>query len=163
MMKQRFMRKKRLDKEKKIYLWIIFYVLYRKYKNMLYIKISFLMSTTLVFIATISMIQSGSSNNSIISAFILYPIGISVVILLTNYTMKIIVKTNENLVDVIKESSTAAVNVSNMATELAASASEVNSSSEEITSTTIELTKVTQDIVESSIEIKILFQIKQIY
>lgn len=61
---------------------------------------------------------------------------------------------NINMKKLLKTASDTSINISNMATELAASASEVNASSEEIAATTQEVTGVTQDIRESSTEIE---------
>jgi len=55
---------------------------------------------------------------------------------------------------VLKSASQASINVSNMATELAASASEVNASAEEISTTTQELSYESRNIMEDSSEIQ---------
>lgn len=55
-------------------------------------------------------------------------------------------KFQNSLRDVIAESSSVSVNVSNIATELAAGASEVNAASEEISSSTQEASKLTEEI-----------------
>ena len=68
-------------------------------------------------------------------------------------TVRGIVRVTKNMENVLKTGSDASVNVSNMATELAASASEVNAASEEIASTTQEVSQNTQSQVNSLVEI----------
>ena len=68
-------------------------------------------------------------------------------------TVRGIMKVTNNMENVLKTGSDASVNVSNMATELAASASEVNAASEEIASTTQEVSQNTQSQVNSLVEI----------
>ena len=55
--------------------------------------------------------------------------------------------------DVVNVASIASVNVSNIATELAASASEVNAASEEISSSSQEMTRTTEEVMRSSTNI----------
>jgi len=59
----------------------------------------------------------------------------------------------ENIRDIIATSQEASVNVSNIATELAASSSEVNAAAEEISSTTQEVAQSSQSQVDSLVEI----------
>ncbi|KKL75395.1 hypothetical protein LCGC14_2055310, partial [marine sediment metagenome] len=59
----------------------------------------------------------------------------------------------ENIRDIIATSQDASVNVSNIATELAASSSEVNAAAEEISSTTQEVAQSSQSQVDSLVEI----------
>ena len=59
----------------------------------------------------------------------------------------------ENIRDIIASSQEASVNVSNIATELAASSSEVNAASEEISSTTQEVSQNTQNQVDTLVDI----------
>ncbi len=59
----------------------------------------------------------------------------------------------ENIRDIISSSQEASVNVSNIATELAASSSEVNAAAEEISSTTQEVAQSSQSQVNSLVEI----------
>ena len=58
-----------------------------------------------------------------------------------------------NIRDIISSSQSASINVSNIATELAASSSEVNAAAEEIASTTQEVSQNTQNQVQSLVEI----------
>lgn len=68
-------------------------------------------------------------------------------------TVRGIVSITNNMERVLKAGSDASVNVSNIATELAASASEVNAATEEIASTTQEVSQNTQSQVNSLVEI----------
>ncbi|MFW9873839.1 MAG: methyl-accepting chemotaxis protein [Candidatus Thorarchaeota archaeon] len=68
-------------------------------------------------------------------------------------TVRGIVKVTNNMENVLKAGSDASVNVSNIATELAASASEVNAATEEIASTTQEVSQNTQSQVNSLVDI----------
>ena len=68
-------------------------------------------------------------------------------------TVRSIVRITKSMEKVLKAGSDASVNVSNMATELAASASEVNAASEEIASTTQEVSMNTQTQVDSLVDI----------
>ena len=61
--------------------------------------------------------------------------------------------------NVLKTGSDASVNVSNMATELAASANEVNASSEEIASTTQEISRDSQEIATSTADLNNVMQL----
>lgn len=78
-------------------------------------------------------------------------IGLGVVISVP--TVRGIVRVTKNMENVLKAGSDASVNVSNIATELAASASEVNAATEEIASTTQEVSQNTQSQVNSLVEI----------
>jgi len=93
--------------------------------------------------------------------------GVSFMLLSGYYTIRIINKKDTHinflLNDIIKTSSTAAVDISNIATELAANASEVNASAEEISSTTQVVSQNTQDQADSIFNVnKKAFDIKTI-
>ncbi|TFF97860.1 MAG: hypothetical protein EU541_07625 [Promethearchaeota archaeon] len=121
------------------------------------------MSTAIIFISMDAALQVGTFNNMWITMVITYGIGTVVLILLIEYTCKIIVRTNSKLGDVISKSTESAVNVANIATELAASASEVNASSEEIASTVSEVSRDAQDVMESTDELRnVMILIKNI-
>jgi hypothetical protein len=66
---------------------------------------------------------------------------------------------NTVLNDVLKAASDTSINVSNIATELAASASEVNAASEEISSTTQEMARDSQKMMKSSSDIQRIMDI----
>ena len=68
-------------------------------------------------------------------------------------TVKGIVRVTKNMENVLVAGSDASINVSNIATELAASASEVNAATEEIASTTQEISQNTQSQVNSLVDI----------
>ncbi|MFX0073408.1 MAG: methyl-accepting chemotaxis protein [Candidatus Hermodarchaeota archaeon] len=68
-------------------------------------------------------------------------------------------KANETLKTVLTTASDTSINVSNVATELAASASEVNAASEEISSSTQDTVRMTQGIMEASNKIRNIMQI----
>ncbi len=126
---------------------------YRKETTNIYAIVAFVSTFVVGLMAMLGLLQAGTFNNSWISAFILYPIGISVAILLTLYMNRIIRANFQKLEEVIKASSENSINVSNIAMELAASASEVNAASEEIASSSMEMTKTTEDVMRSSTNI----------
>ncbi len=96
---------------------------------------------------------TGTFKSELVPYFIILPIG-AMLIILTTYIVVRIIRTNSQMLENIISSSTqVSVNVSNMATELAASASEVNASSEEISSTTNEVNVGTQNQVKKLTEI----------
>ena len=128
--------------------------LYRKETNNLFTKIGYFVSFSIGAVAIIAVLQTGTFQNSWITAFICYPIGVLLVVLLTQYSNKIIKRQQESLENVIKSSSESSVNVANIAVELAASASEVNASAEEIASSTQEMTRDQQQVMNSSKDIK---------
>ncbi len=66
---------------------------------------------------------------------------------------------NATLKSVLSTASDTSINVSNVATELAASASEVNAASEEISSSTQDTVRTTQGIMEASNKIRNIMQI----
>ncbi|GAH47139.1 unnamed protein product, partial [marine sediment metagenome] len=80
-------------------------------------------------------------------------IAIGLGIAIATPTVRGIVKVTRNMESVLKTGTEVSVNVSNMATELAASSSEVNAASEEIASTTQEVSMNTQGQVNSLVEI----------
>ncbi len=82
---------------------------------------------------------NGPFENQLVMTLLLNPIGIMTALLVTYYLIKIIRTNYLKLDSIIQSSSQVSINISNMATELAASASEVNASAEEIASTTQEV------------------------
>ena len=87
---------------------------------------------------------------SIIGIIVAVVIGIAVAV----PTVRGITKVTNNMENVLKAGTEASVNVSNIATELAASASEVNAASEEIASSTQQVANDSQEVMASSNEIK---------
>ncbi len=89
--------------------------------------------------------------NTIIIIVICVSIGLGIAVAIP--TVRGIVRVTNNMQSVLKAGSEASVNVSNIATELAASASEVNAASEEIASSTQEVSQNTQTQVGSLVDI----------
>ncbi|MHA1987412.1 MAG: methyl-accepting chemotaxis protein [Promethearchaeota archaeon] len=132
----------------------LFYIRTGRDRKTLQFKVSVIIVSTIVFIATIAVLQAGSSKNSWITMVIFYPAGIFVTILLINYALKIITAAKESLTEVINKSSESSIQVANIATELAAGASEVNAATEEIAITTQGVAEESQQIIKSSNEIQ---------
>jgi len=137
-----------------VFLIVFWRIKYRGKTESIYFKVGSLISTSGVLLVLIALLQVWTLGNGIISALILYPIGLTIILLINLYTLRIIRRFQENLKEIIDKSSSVSVNVANMATELAASASEVNAASEEISSTTQEVANDSQNMVISSNEIK---------
>lgn len=68
-------------------------------------------------------------------------------------------QTSNTLKNLIESASDTSINVSNVATELAASATEVNAASEEISSATQDTARITQGVMEASNKIKNIMQV----
>lgn len=126
---------------------------YRNEKSKIYAKVAFVSTFVVGLMAILGLLQAGTFNNSWISAFVLYPLGISVAIILTLYMNRIIKINYKQLEEVINTSSEGSVNVANIAMELAASASEVNASAEEIASASMQMTRNTEEVMRSSTNI----------
>jgi len=101
--------------------------------------------------------NKASAKSTIMTAYIItvtvIVIAIALGVAISIPTVRGIVRVTKNMENVLKTGSDASVNVSNMATELAASASEVNAASEEIASTTQEVSQNTQNQVNALVEI----------
>ena len=101
--------------------------------------------------------NKASAKSTILTAYIItvtvIVIAIALGVAISIPTVRGIVRVTKNMENVLKTGSDASVNVSNMATELAASASEVNAASEEIASTTQEVSQNTQSQVNALVEI----------
>ncbi len=117
----------------------------------------FMFFTSIMVMIGMTIIIERIYNNGAIAQAVGYIFGISYIIFSANYIAKTIFKKNnqlDNLLEnVIKSSSDMAVNVANIATELAANASEVNAASEQIASSTQETTNITEGIMKASSEI----------
>ena len=85
---------------------------YRKEKLNIYVKVAYVSSFVVGLMAILGILQGNTFNNSWISAFVLYPIGISVAIILTLYMNRIIRTKYQQLEEVIKTSSESSINVS---------------------------------------------------
>jgi len=120
-------------------------------------KVLFLFFTSIIVMVSMVIIIQKVFDSAIMAQVFGYIFGISYVVLSAYYIAKSIIKKNDqldNLFDnVIKSSSDVAVNVANIATELAANASEVNAASEEIASSTQVTTYITEGIMKASSEI----------
>jgi methyl-accepting chemotaxis protein len=95
-----------------------------------------------------------TSISSFIIVIIILIITISIGIAIAVPTTKGIAKINERMEKIIKAGSETSINVSNIATELAASASEVNAAAEEIASTTQQVASESEDAIRSSNSIR---------
>ena len=93
-------------------------------------------------------------NMNVIAVIIGYGGGLTVILSILLYMSKDMKNKNKVIENLVRSSSDASINVSNMATELAANASEVNAAAEEIASTTQEIANNSKIIVESSSEIQ---------
>jgi methyl-accepting chemotaxis protein len=117
----------------------------------------FMFFTSIMVMIGMTIIIERIYNNGAIAQAVGYIFGISYIIFSANYIAKTIFKKNnqlDNLLEnVIKSSLDVAVNVANIATELAANASEVNAASEQIASSTQETTNLTEGIMKASSEI----------
>ena len=101
--------------------------------------------------------NKASAKTTIMTAYIIIitviVVAIALGLAIAVPTVRGIVKITRNMESVLKTGTEVSVNVSNMATELAASSSEVNAASEEIASTTQEVSMNTQGQVNSLVEI----------
>lgn len=86
-------------------------------------------------------------------------IAVSYVIFAIYYLLKIIQRQESKISSLLKDSSEASVNVSNMATELAASATEVNAASEEISSSTQLISQEALEAINSTNNIRNVIEI----
>ncbi|KKM91833.1 hypothetical protein LCGC14_1224570 [marine sediment metagenome] len=94
-----------------------------------------------------------SVSSAYIITIIVLAIAISLGVVVAVPTVRGIVRITKNMESVLKTGSEVSVNVSNMATELAASSNEVNAAAEEIASTTQEVSQNTTSQVESLVAI----------
>jgi len=137
-----------------VFLIVFWRIKYRAKTERIYFKVGSLISLSGVLLVMIALLQVWTFGNSVISAFTLYPIGLTIILLINVYTIKVIKRSRDKLKETIDTSLSVSVNVANMATELAASASEVNAASEEISSTTQEVASDSQNMMRSSNEIQ---------
>lgn len=129
---------------------LLYKLYYRKEKNHIFTRIAYICTFIVGFMAILGILQSSTFQNSWISAIFLYPLGVFIAIILTLYINKTIKKQYETLEGLIQATSESSVNVSNIATELAASATEINAASEEIASSSQLMTRTTQEVMQSS-------------
>ena len=131
-----------------------FKYIYRKESLKILVRISIIMTSVVGGMAALGVLQATTFQNLWLSVPLTYGVGISAAVFLTFYINKIVKRQYQRLEEIIETASDTAINVANMATELAASASEVNASSEEIASTTQEITRDQQLVMSSSNDIK---------
>ena len=93
-------------------------------------------------------------NSDLILTLICIPPGLAFCILMIYYIVKVVKSSKENLEKVIKHSGEVSLNISNIATELAANASEVNASAEEVSSTTVEVSSGAEEQAKQLSEMK---------
>ncbi|NHI92171.1 MAG: hypothetical protein EAX96_06675 [Candidatus Lokiarchaeota archaeon] len=117
---------------------LFFFYLKRDYKSVEF-RVAMLILAAVFTVLIFSMLTTLVFADNLILTILLTPCGIVAMLVCIFYVIKIIKKRNEKLDKIIGSSRQISVNVSNMATELAASANEVNASSEEIASTTQEV------------------------
>jgi methyl-accepting chemotaxis protein len=97
------------------------------------------------------------SSLTIVIAIIVAAIAIGVAVAIP--TVRGIVGITSNMERVLKAGSETSINVSNIATELAASASEVNAASEEIAAASQQISSESQDVMASSTDINKIMEI----
>ncbi len=119
-------------------------------------RVSFMIITSVMVMIVMIKIIDFFDKSAIAQGFG-YIFGISYMIMSLFLSVRIIFRTNnklDNLLNnIIKSSSEVAINVANIAAELAANASEINAASEEIAASTAETTSLTQGIIRASSEI----------
>ena len=118
-----------------------FYFYTGRNHKILEFKLVVIGSLSLAIVLTLVIIGLVTFQGDILFTMIFLPIAILAVII-QDYFLVVIVRENRIKLDkIIKTSSDVSLNVSNMASELAANASEVNASSEEIAATTQEVSE----------------------
>lgn len=131
---------------------ICYFYLGRNFETLEF-KVVLLVDIMIGFIVFIVMFGIGTYNKDTIAVMICTPIAVGIYIGLLISVGKIIRKKRTALDLVIQSGSEASINVSNMASELAASATKVNASAEEIAAITLEVSQGTQGQVKQLIEI----------
>lgn len=114
-----------------------------------------------VFLLEMSIVVLEGFKSELISTLIIYPPSVVFIGLIYYFTAKTITSKERTIEDqsqkllrVLETSADASVNVSNIATELAASAAEVNAAVEEIATTTQDVSKKARDQVISLIRVQ---------
>jgi methyl-accepting chemotaxis protein len=104
-------------------------------------------------------IAVGVFNSNLIAILTVIPIDYFAALIVMLRIVTIIRNQDTTISNIIKTSSESAINVSNIASELAASASEISTSSEEISSATQEVTVSSQSAMISSTELRKIMNI----
>ena len=140
-------------------IFLIFKYKLKLKRNTLEYKIGLLIAINIILVREITVLLINIAPDNIFAYIIGYPLGFGTVIYLFYYSLKAIQLQNRTIKNLIQTSSEASINVSNIATELAASASEVNTAAEEIASTTQEITSESRVVMESSNKIRNIMDI----
>ncbi|MFX1427226.1 MAG: methyl-accepting chemotaxis protein, partial [Promethearchaeota archaeon] len=132
---------------------------FRNENNRILFRVASLMSIMFGFVALSGSLQNSVIAESIFMTFILMGVSIPLAVYLIYYTTKIIKSQYNTLENVINIGKVSSIDVSNIATELAASVSEVNAASEEIASATQSVVQDSQNIMLSSQKIKKIIEL----
>ena len=138
-----------------IFLSLLF-ILKRKFKlsyHSIAFKIMVQMLSAIIGMVIIVLIVSQMFNNELVAILTIAPPGFIYAMFAVYRVVKIILNQENAIESMLESSSGISVNVSNMATELAASASEVNSAAEEISFLTQRVSKEGQETIKYSEEI----------
>lgn len=119
-------------------------------KSSIEFKTALYICVIIVIITIATTLAVSLSYEAIFFVLIASPLSFCIVFYMIYYLIKVLRSKDAVINKMIKTSSDASINISNMATELAASASEVNASAEEIASTTQEVASETQQVMQSS-------------
>ncbi|MBY8990574.1 MAG: hypothetical protein KGD58_07460 [Candidatus Lokiarchaeota archaeon] len=132
---------------------------YKKKGNKLVLQVS--LAIWFVVLMTILAVQFavGVFNSNLIAIMTVIPIDYLAALFVMLRIIKIIRNQDTTISDIIRTSSESAINVSNIASELAASASEISASSEEISSATQEVAENSQSVMISSNELRNIMNI----
>lgn len=135
---------------------ILLYTLKRKFKlsySSFAFKIMIQMLSAIIGMVIIVLIFSRMFNNELAAILIIGIPGFVYAMYAVYRVVKTIINQDNTIKSMLDSSSRISINVSNMATELAANASEVNSAAEEISLSTKEVSNEGQEIVKNSQEI----------
>jgi methyl-accepting chemotaxis protein len=134
----------------------LLYTLKRKFNltyNSFAFKIMAQMLSAIIGMVIIVLIFSRMFNNELVAILIIAPPGFVYAMYAVYRVVKTIINQENAIKSMLKSSSMSSINVSNIATELAANANEVNSAAEEISFSTKELSHEGQETLKNSQEI----------
>ncbi len=132
---------------------LFFYFKLGKNIHSIEFKVGIMMVSAMMIIALLVTLQIAIFENAWLTFLLVIGVVLVIVIYFINKTVMNLKNTQDQLNQVLENSSSMSIQVANIATELAASASEVNVASEEISSTTQQVSTNTQDQVSSLVEI----------
>jgi hypothetical protein len=135
------------------------YYYYKKDGNKLIIQISVAIWAAVLMTILAVQVAVGVFNSNLIAIVTVIPIDFFFVLYVMLKIVKIIRTQTTTISDVIQASSESAINVSNIASELAASASEISASAEEISTATQGVSKNSQSVMISSNELRKIMNI----